>query len=427
MSWDLNEPECITQARLMVASPEFVYDQLRYYGENVDHLWDGKENLEKSLLTRNDKLANLALARHGTRKEIILDLYNRASAAAAKPDYETYKLGIRVACLSNRHFHYFNWPDFDLYALMAKGLTAESYALITNPTVPDSLLESLYRKSDCFAQVAEPDWLQMVRASAENKRLNIDKSNKSPDLGFWNIHKAIFHFLEAAPVTSQSVVAASELLNALEPQHCAWPDEISHVIDRWRKAEVKDCKGEAQEGWSTPLPLNEELACLIGALYGRRSTSQKNKPPLFGSASDEDIALRCAYYGCAQMSEKEVAAGYEKDKDVFLFAAVKNRSLYLSKETRALLGSYVAGKRFVHEYKRRCQDIDKKYKWVDDVMENLNPEPSREIELLENIDRQNAVLLDQVAACERRVAAYERHLYWAVIIVIGAMYYLLRG
>jgi len=29
MSWDLKEPECLSQARLMVASPEFVYEQLR--------------------------------------------------------------------------------------------------------------------------------------------------------------------------------------------------------------------------------------------------------------------------------------------------------------------------------------------------------------------------------------------------------------
>jgi hypothetical protein len=53
-------------------------------------------------------------------------------------------------------------------------------------------------------------------------------------------------------------------------------------------------------------------------------------------------------------------------------------------------------------------------------MEDLNPEPSRETTLLENINRQNAVLID-------RIANYERRLYWAIIIVIGVMYYLLKG
>ena len=44
----------------MVASPEFVYQQLKFYGERVG-MWEGKEELEKLLLRRNDKLINLAL------------------------------------------------------------------------------------------------------------------------------------------------------------------------------------------------------------------------------------------------------------------------------------------------------------------------------------------------------------------------------
>jgi hypothetical protein len=61
MTWNLKEPECLTQARLMVAAPEFVYEQLKFYSENVGS-WDGKEELEKLRLKRNDKLIDLALA-----------------------------------------------------------------------------------------------------------------------------------------------------------------------------------------------------------------------------------------------------------------------------------------------------------------------------------------------------------------------------
>jgi hypothetical protein len=38
MTWDLKEPECLSQARLMVAAPEFVYEQLKFYSENVRSL-----------------------------------------------------------------------------------------------------------------------------------------------------------------------------------------------------------------------------------------------------------------------------------------------------------------------------------------------------------------------------------------------------
>ena len=420
MSWDLKEPECLSQARLTNASPEFVYDQLRYYSENIDR-FSGKEELEKALLARNDRLINLALAQHSTQKDIIFDLYCRASNVEA-PD-GAYNLGLRVACLSNRHFDYFNWPAFDLHALMANGLNDETYALLTNPTAPESLLEALFNKRDCFAQVNDSSWLHFIQAVAKNERLNIDDSNESdPDMGHYSIHRAIFHFLEIAPVTPHGVNAASVLLNALEPEHCARPDDILHVLTRWRQANYK---GDETEGWSTHLTLKEELVCLIGALYGHRNPSQKNTPPLFGATDDADIALRCAYYGCGKMTEKEVAAGLKRDNDVFLFAALKNSQLYLNKKTRELLEDSVGGN-FRYEYKRRCEQLHKKYSWFDprpttetgrDVMEDLNPTPSREITLLENINRQAAVLID-------RITTYERRAYFAVIIIVAAMYFL---
>src|ERR1700730_10494251 len=300
-TWDLKEPECLTQARLITAAPEFVFEQLKFYGENVGK-GHGKAELENQLLIRDDKLINLALAQFGTDKAIVVKLYNRTSDNHTNPDHEAYDKGLRVACLSNRHFDYFNWPDFDLNALMSKGLSPEAAALLSNPSVPPSVLVTLFKKTESFSQVDEKNWLWMIQTAANNERLNTDESTiDGPDMGLWDIHKAIFHFLETAPVTSHSVHATRTLLNALEPKHCAWPDEISYIIDRWRKAEVKNYKGDVEEGWSTHLPLSEELACLIGILYGHRSTTQKNKPSLFGTADDKDIPLRCAYYGCAQL------------------------------------------------------------------------------------------------------------------------------
>src|SRR5271168_3264840 len=111
MTWDLKEPECLTQARLITAAPEFVFEQLKFYGENVGK-WHGKAELEKQLLTRDDKLINLALAQFATGKAIVVELYNRASSNHTNTDHESYNKGLRVACLSNRHLDYFNWPEF---------------------------------------------------------------------------------------------------------------------------------------------------------------------------------------------------------------------------------------------------------------------------------------------------------------------------
>lgn len=427
MSWDLKEPECLSQARLTVAAPEFVYEQLKYYGENVDR-WNGKKELEKLLLRRNDKLINLALAQFATRKEIVEQLYNQASILATAEDGESYTLGLRVACLSNRCFDFFNWPDFDLNSLMARGFTTEAEALLTNPSIQSSVLEALFKKSDCFAQVDEKNWLWMIRASAKNERLNIDNSTiDGPDMNLWHIHKAIFEFLETASVTSHSAHAVLTLLWTLDPHHTCWPTEIAGVLERWGKAELKDYKGEDEEGWSTHLSLREELRCLIASLYSRRSTSAKSGPRVFGTADDDDIARRCAFYAGTDLSEKQIEAGFGRDKDVFVFAVLKNCYVLLNSKKRASIEEKLSGS-FTHEYRRRCENIRKDNKYFDvapvsevgrDFLGEFQEQSSKEMPLLAKVISQN----QQMVA---RLKRYERSIYWIVPILIIAMYLIVK-
>ena len=425
----MNEPECLSQARLMVASPEFVYHQLKFYGECVGR-WDGKEELEKLLLQRDDKLINLALGQFATRKSIIQELYNQASAdtAEADADKERYNLGLRVACLSNRHFDdLFNWPDFDLNALMLRGLTPEMAALLTNPTIPSKVLEALFEKSDYFAEVDETNWLWMIQTAAKNERLNIDKATRDgPDMGLWGIQKAIFGFLETVAVTTHSAHAAIDLLSRLDGQHATWPDEIAHVLARWGKVELKDYKGGEQEGLFTHLPLKDELRCLIAARYSRRSTSAKG-PRLFGSPDDEDNARRCAFYAGADLSEKDIETGFDKDKDVFLFAVLKNPYVLSYTTKRTLIEDRLSGD-FIHEYRRRCEGIGRQDKRFDvnpvseacrNLLEEFQQQGSKEMSWLEKISTQNQRI-------STRLQSYERRAYWIVLILIGAMYLVAR-
>jgi hypothetical protein len=423
MSWDLKEPECLSQARLMVAAPEFVYEQLKFYSDNVG-TWEGKKELETLLLKRNEKLINLALAQFATHKEIVQQLYNQVCVPTDRDD-ESYNLGLRVACLSNRHFDFFNWPDFDLNGLMARGFTTEVAALLANPSIPGSVLEALFKKTDYFAQVDEKNWLWMIQASARNERLNIDQSDREgPDLTLLGLHRRIFEFLETAPVSSHSAHVAFWLLNALNPYHTTSPNEIADVLERWGKVELKDYKGEDEEGVFTHLSLREELRCLIASLYNRRSTSAKSGPRVFGSADDDDIARRCAFYAGADLSEKQIEAGFGRDNDVFVFAVLKNWHVLLNKTKRALIEGHLSGNFFPHEYRRRCEDIGKRYKWFDvrpvsesgrDLFDEFQQQSSKEMLLLEKISAQ----YDHLSA---RLKGYERKVYWVVIIVIVAMY-----
>jgi hypothetical protein len=426
MSWDLSEPECLTQARLTVAAPAFVYDQLKFYSENV-RSFEGKEELEKLLLGRNDKLINLALAQFATHKEIIQQLYNQA-CLPTDGDEQPSNLGLRVACLSNQHIDYLNWPDFDLNALMARGFTTEAAALLRNPSIPSSVLEALFKKTDFFSQVDEKNWLWMIQASSQNKRFNIDDSDiHGPDLNLWDIHKAIFQFLETAPVTSHSAHATLGLLSALDPHHTRCPEEITGVLERWGKVELKNYKGEDEEGWSTHLPLREELRCLIASLYSRRSTRTDAGPRVFGSPDDKDIARRCAFYAGTDLSEKDIETGFAKDKDVFVFAVLKNCYVFLNKKKRALIEEKLSGD-FRHEYRRRCEDIHRDNKYFDvtpvseagrDLLEEIQQQSGKEISFLEKISAQNEQLF-------ARLKRNQREIYWIVIILILTMYLVVR-
>jgi len=47
--------------------------------------------------------------------------------------------------------------------------------------------------------------------------------------------------------------------------------------------------------------------------------------------------MRCAYYGNADLTEKEMKAGYERDKDAFVFAAVNNNNLFTKANSESSL------------------------------------------------------------------------------------------
>lgn len=243
----------------------------------------------------------------------------------------------------------------------------------------------------------------------------------------WDIHKALFEFLETAPVTSHSAHAALGLLAALDPRHTCWPDEIAGVLERWGNVELKDYKGEDEEGWSTHLPLREELRCLVNSLYSRRSTRTNSGPHVFGSPNDEDIARRCAFYAGADLSEKDIEAGFAKDKDVFVFAVLKNCYVFLNTKKRALIEEKLSGD-FRHEYRRRCEDIQRGNKYFDvtpvsksgrDLLEEFQQQSSKELSLLEKIASQNEQLVT-------RIKGYERQIYWSVVILIVAMYFIVK-
>jgi hypothetical protein len=255
----------------------------------------------------------------------------------------------------------------------------------------------------------------------------LSQARLNPDTGLFRIHKAIFEFLRIAPITSPSAHVAMTLLSGLDAHHTSWPDEIADVLERWGKAELTDYKGDEEKGWHTHLSFKDELRCLIASLYSQPSSMAKPGPRVSGSATDEDIARRCAFYAGTDLSQKDIKAGLTRDKDLFLFAVLKNTYLFLNEKKRALIEPQLSG-RLIDEYRRRCEDIRRRHKDFDvnpvsaagrELLEELRQEEGEEISWLEKISVQNERLF-------ARLKRYERAAYWIVLILIGTMYLIVK-
>jgi hypothetical protein len=169
----------------------------------------------------------------------------------------------------------------------------------------------------------------LIYLSRKNERLVTEEdSDDMPDMGHYSIHHAIFHLLEIAPVHNQWLHVLYGLLDQLDFQQVAHPETIEAVLSRWGKLDGK------MEGYFTSLSLKDEFRCLIAALYG--TTFSNNKSAVQGSPSAKDVAMRCAYYGNAQLSGKEMKAGYKRDRGVYVFATMYNRNLFFDSKLRKL-------------------------------------------------------------------------------------------
>ncbi len=134
MEWDLKEPEALTSARLMAASLEFVYQQLKFYGKQRTHRFlstrEGK--LEAALLTRDNQLINLALAQFAFDNKVVKTLYDGTN------NTDEYNLGLRIACLSNGNFLdelNWVWEDIGFFGAICQGANSRRRALVAQSAI----------------------------------------------------------------------------------------------------------------------------------------------------------------------------------------------------------------------------------------------------------------------------------------------------
>ena len=177
--------------------------------------------------------------------------------------------------------------------------------------------------------------LELISLSAKNERLTTQKDRyDSPDSGFYAIHRSIFRLLEVAPLKVRWLTTLYQFLDRLNfaKLNC-WPKDIDSVISRWAEVEY-DGKPYKGKGQFTRLSLTDEFRCLIAAMYGGGYSDGKSY--VHGSPTASDVALRCAYYGKAELALDEMKEGYKRDGGAYVFASLLNFHMYDGRERTKL-------------------------------------------------------------------------------------------
>jgi hypothetical protein len=361
MAAETEQDQLIKLARLHLSPPEVVFEELKKQAQRSRREWFSYDDtkIEPMLLERNEPLINLGLACFGANREVFRALYKYSLTQSENETDAIYKRGLRIGCLSNQIVAKVHLVmDFpaeligaeEMHCLIARGDNYEATALVRNPSVSDRFLEALYLRSGPFAAIEEERWCSLVVTSAKNERLNTNEDDEhGPDMGHYSIHKAIFRLLETAPVDVHWLRVLYELLMNLDFRQVAHPDKIDGVISRWATLVDRVEGGEPFEGYYTNVGLKDEFRCLIAALYGRGFS--KNKVILHGSATAPDIALRCAFYGKADLTKKDMEVSYERDSSAYVLAVIFNERIYSHPELR----------KFFEEDQLAFTDLERKY------------------------------------------------------------------
>lgn len=355
--------ERIREARLILARPEQVLAELEKYGDELKKGED--EDLEKSLLARGEPLIDLGLARYARYKEVVTSLYQKSRAMSADRLQERYLRGLRIACLSNevvggvvRRFPQNILGKKEFARLVAEGDEEDLAALLSNRNLADEVLEDLYNNAGLFASLPDERRRCLVILSVGNPRLTTkEDSEGGPDLGYMRIHKALISMLASVPTTADWLITLRELLNQLDPDELGFRDEpITSILERWAQVPVPE-DGTFKDGYYTALPMRDEFRCLVAAMYGEhycRGKDDKSTSRILGYPDSPDVVLRCAYYGKAQLTEKEMKDGFARDKDAYVLAVLCNESVYHDSALRKLLEDKQLSGDLIYLYRRRC-------------------------------------------------------------------------
>jgi hypothetical protein len=315
---DIADPAVLIEAkRLLLSPPEVVYQYLEEH-RNEDIL----NQLAEVLLTRNEELINLGVAR-----------FTKNEAALERLFGETGSEAIRCAVLSNPKcplgfLGMIKEEHTDLVNILYKGTQAEVHALLTNQSLAGDSLANVFSRAGWAAHLTDDRWFLCSILALDNPNLESEYKSRSP-VGYgegWEHYEhdkaieAAWDLLLNVPLTKEWAINLSYQLSGKKITHYCGEDKeyYKKVFARW----VSDDE-ELEQSFKD---LRKWIA----------STIPTHLDDLHEWMADhEDQSIRIGHYYSFRTSDVKVLDKYyEKDRKDFIDAALENGNLFLNKKIR---------------------------------------------------------------------------------------------
>ena len=429
MDCDIKKADlAIALAKYKVASPEMVYEALR---DDRDHICSRErgEAIADVLLARNDPLINIGLAQYGGIVSVVFALYRRGVTGSSDAVYDR---GLRLAALSNQNIEVkagkYGLIDGKEFSLMVHGGDEDEVTvMMANPTNAH-ILYFLYAQKPPLDDVPVERLCDLVRATINNPAINAARHAEGQSWQGQDEFPGIYDLMRSVPVEAKWLYVLTELLTRIAPAALPIPDtDPLDILARW--SELKPNAGAQNgEGWARGISAVDEFRCLVALHYGNFWSGREIQN--IGGPDNSDVALRCAFYGKGKLTAAQMSVGYQRDRDVFLFAALRNDNLYRIPENRAQLENFFSdmgmpgnlsdeSENIRLTYARQCRQRFSDPRPVTvagaEALLCLVQEPSAEITAL-------AVKIDaQTETLNRRIDRQSRMAIWGFVILLAIL------
>lgn len=317
------------------ATPDAIFEWLREQNDSFILLYShkGAKEIETLLIERHEPLLNLSLALYAKdlSSETLLSLFRNEDRTIKKAALLSESILSRGSSLSS----FANFLGSGVLQGIIDSFDEELLeSLLSNESVPDDLLVSLYEREKAFNSLTDKQWLTAIAFTASNPRISTPLDELPYDGWKWHSYNKVFtagwELFETLPVNKDTAAVLSYLGENLFP--CKPHDmDVFSTIKRW-KVEDDD---ESDDISNTYVKCRYILAKLIGA-WGVKDEFGKDFGTEFESLKEsDDYALRLSYYSRFHAKKpEEIRKLFEKDNEKFLDGAVYNTNLYRDKPIR---------------------------------------------------------------------------------------------